>query len=286
MPRMDSRNAGRRHWGMAETPPDAPVPPHPAATLILLRDGVDGLEVLTIERHAGLRFAPGATVFPGGRLEPADHDPAWRASWPTVGTGAGPDMEPPADLPHRVAAVRECLEECGILLAQEAPGPSSSTAVAALRAALAAGEGFGTALAAAGLAPALDRMAALARWVTPETLPRRFDALFYLAPTPPGQEPLCDGGEAVAVQWAAPRRLLAEAAAGRRRLVFATRMTLLRLAGCADVADAMACAVAGPQPPPPILPLLVETPAGPVFRIPAGCGFSPLETPAENVRLG
>ncbi|WP_372399702.1 NUDIX hydrolase [Azospirillum sp. HJ39] len=270
---------------MAETPPDAPAPPHPAATLILLRDGVDGLELLTIERHAGLRFAPGATVFPGGRLEAADHDPAWRASWPT----AEPAVGPPADLPHRVAAIRECLEECGILLAQERTGPAGPpgpSAVAALRAALAAGEGFGTALAAAGFVPALDRMAALARWMTPETLPRRFDTLFFLAPAPPGQEPLCDGGEAVAAQWASPRRLLAEAAAGRRRLVFATRMTLLRLAGCADVADAMACAAAGPQPPPPILPVPVDTPAGPVFRIPAGCGFSPLETPAENVRLG
>ncbi|PWC33898.1 NUDIX domain-containing protein [Azospirillum sp. TSO35-2] len=257
------------------TPLATPVPPQPAATLILLRDGAEGLELLMIERHAGLRFAPGATVFPGGRLEPADQDPGWRAHWP----GA----EPPADLAHRVAAVRETFEECGLLLTRDPPDPAR---VAALRAALADGVGFGLALARLGLAPALDRPAALARWVTPETLPRRFDALFFLAPAPEGQVPLCDGGEAVAALWATPAQALAEEEAGRRRLVFATRLTLLRLASCPDVAAAMACATGGNGLPEPILPRRVETPDGPVFRIPSGCGFLPLETSAERVRLG
>ncbi|AWU95766.1 NUDIX hydrolase [Azospirillum ramasamyi] len=268
---------------MSDTAPRTPVPPHPAATLILLRDGPDGLELLAIERHSGLRFAPGATVFPGGRLEAADHDPSWRGRW------TGPKA--PADLAHRVAAVRECVEECGILLSRD---PVRAAALAGLRQAMAAGQGFGAALAPAGLAPALERMAPLARWVTPENLPRRFDTLFFLAPAPSGQEPLCDGGEAVGALWATPRRLLEEEKAGRRRLVFATRMTLRRLAGCPDTAAAMdgaaACPTAiaggGERLPAPILPRLVETAAGPVWRIPAGCGFLPLETSAEDVRLG
>lgn len=260
---------------MPETAPQSPVPPHPAATLILLRDGLEGLELLVMERHAGLRFAAGATVFPGGRLETMDHDPQWRRFWP--------DGDPPADLAHRVAALRECAEECGVLLSRD---PLASGALDDLRRALAAGEGFAAALARAGAVPALDRMAPLARWVTPETLPRRFDTLFYLAPAPEGQQPVCDGGEAVGTLWASPRRLLAEAGAGQRRLVYATRMTLLRLADCADRAAAMALGRPGPDFPPPIMPRLVETPTGPVLRIPEGCGFSPLETPAENVRLG
>lgn len=273
---MDSLTARRRHLGMSETTPQSPVTPHPAATLILLRDSPDGLEVLVMERHAGLRFAPGATVFPGGRLEAADHHPLWRARWP--------EGEPPADLAHRVAALRECVEECGMLPTRD---PLSSSALADLRRGLASGEGFAAALARVGVAPALDRMAVLARWITPEMLPRRFDTLFFLAPAPDGQEPVCDGGEAVGVLWATPRRLLAEEEAGRRRLVFATRMTLLRLAVCADMAAAMTCAaVSGQGLPAPILPRLVETAAGPVFRIPAGCGFLPLETSAQTVRLG
>ncbi|WP_158280173.1 NUDIX domain-containing protein [Azospirillum sp. TSH100] len=260
---------------MPETIPESPVQPRPAATLILLRDGPEGLELLVMERHAGLRFAPGATVFPGGRLEEADHDPHWRNRWP--------EGDPPADLAHRVAAVRECAEECGLPLTRD---PLAPAALDGLRRALAAGEVFAEALAHTGAVPAFDRMAVLARWVTPEMLPRRFDTLFFLAAAPDGQQPVCDGGEAVGALWASPRRLLAEEEAGRRRLVFATRMTLLRLAGCADVAAAMACARTDGGFPPPILPRLVETPAGPVFRLPAGCGFLPLETSAEHVRLG
>lgn len=265
---------------MSDPAPDTPVPPRPAATLILLRDGPDGLELLAMERHAGLRFAPGATVFPGGRLDAADHDPSWRDHWPDAGvTAAGV----PADLAHRVAAVRECVEECGILLSRD---PPQAATLAGLRTALAAGQGFGAALARAGLVPALERMAPLARWVTPEVLPRRFDTLFFLAPAPPGQQPLCDGGEAVAALWATPRRLLEDESAGRRRLVFATRMVLLRLADCADMAAVLACATGGTALPQPILPCLVETDSGPVWRIPAACGFLPLETSAEHVRLG
>jgi len=260
---------------MPETALPSSVPPHPAATLILLRDGLEGLELLVMERHAGLRFAAGATVFPGGRMEAMDHDPHWRRFWT--------DGEPPADLAHRVAALRECAEECGVLLSRD---PLASGALDDLRCALAAGEGFAAALARMGAVPALDCMAPLARWVTPEMLPRRFDTLFYLAPAPEGQHPVCDGGEAVATLWASPRRLLREAEAGQRRLVYATRMTLLRLAGCADVAAAMACALPGRELPAPIMPRLVESASGPVFRIPEGCGFSPLETPAEHVRLG
>lgn len=260
---------------MFETTPESPVPPHPAATLILLRDGPEGLELLVMERHPGLRFAPGATVFPGGRLEAADHEPHWQTRWP--------DGDPPADLAHRVAALRECAEECGLLLSRD---PLAPAALDGVRRALATGEGFAVALARAVAVPALDRMALLARWVTPEMLPRRFDTLFFLAPAPEGQQPVCDGGEAVDALWVTPRRLLAAEEAGRRRLVFATRMTLLRLAGCPDMAAAMACARPDGGFPPPILPRLVETPTGPVFRIPAGCGFSPLETAAEHVRLG
>ncbi|MBP2307139.1 NUDIX hydrolase [Azospirillum melinis] len=268
---------------MPETAPQSPVPAHPAATLILLRDGPEGLELLVMERHAGLRFAPGATVFPGGRMEAMDHDPHWHRLWRRL----RPDGDPPADLAHRVAALRECAEECGVLLSRDPLAPDT---LDDLRRALAAGEGFAAALARSGAVPALDRLAPLARWVTPEMLPRRFDTLFYLAPAPEGQQPVCDGGEAVGTLWASPRRLLAEAGAGQRRLVYATRMTLLRLAGCADRTAAMALACPGQGPgqgiPPPIMPRLVETPSGPVLRIPEGCGFSPLETPAEHVRLG
>jgi len=254
-----------------------PVEPRPAASLILLRDGVDGgaegLEVFMIERHGALRFAPGATVFPGGRLEAADHAPGWRRFWP--------DGPAPADLAQRVAAIREAFEECGLLLTGDAP---DAARLETLRRTLAAGRGFAESLDEAGLAPAPARAVPFSRWVTPDTLPRRFDTLFFLAPLPPGQTPVMDGGEAVAGLWTTPSRLLAEAEAGRRRLVFVTRMILLRLAGCAGVESALRLAAGRDLS--PIQPALVETPGGRVFRIPAGCGFQPTDTPFEKVTLG
>lgn len=258
-----------------------PVEPRPAASLILLRDGAEGLELFMIERHGGLRFAPGATVFPGGRVDPADHAPGWRAFWP--------DGAVPTDLPQRVAALRETFEECGLLLTADPSDPGSAPVpdpgrLAVLRRAVAAGRPFAGALDEAGLVPAPARAVPFTRWITPDTLPRRFDTLFFLAPAPHGQIPAVDGGEAVAGLWSTPRRILDAAESGTCRLVFVTRMILLRLSGCADAESALRTAAA--CDPRPIQPRRVETPAGPVFRIPEGCGFHPADTPFENVTLG
>src|SRR5687767_245532 len=78
-----------------------PASPRRAATFILLRDSERGLETMLIEPHPDLSFAAGARVFPGGCLSGDDH------------TDGGD-----GDLPLRIAAIRECFEECGILLAR------------------------------------------------------------------------------------------------------------------------------------------------------------------------
>ena len=49
------------------------VTPIPAATVVLLRDGVAGLETLLLRRNAALQFAGGSWVFPGGRIDPQDY---------------------------------------------------------------------------------------------------------------------------------------------------------------------------------------------------------------------
>jgi len=71
----------------------------PAATVVLLRDGTDGAEALMLRRNAGLAFAGGAWVFPGGRVDPGDVDPA----------RPGDEL-----LTARNAAVREAREEAGL----------------------------------------------------------------------------------------------------------------------------------------------------------------------------
>ncbi|WP_207459757.1 NUDIX domain-containing protein [Azospirillum sp. SYSU D00513] len=251
-----------------------PAEPRPSASLILLRDGADGLELLMIRRHAGLRFAPGAMVFPGGGLEEQDHDPDWRDHCRLH----------PDDAAHRVAAIRETFEECGLLLA----GSMGTDGLAGeeQRAAFLpnTGETLLDALRRSGLELATDRLVPFAHWVTPEILRRRFDTLFYLAPAPAGQELRIDAGEAVDALWATPRAILARADAGELKLIFVTRMILRRLAGCADMGAAVLAARERPLV--PVMPVRVETPAGPVFRIRADAGYSPTEFPEAEVTLG
>jgi 8-oxo-dGTP pyrophosphatase MutT (NUDIX family) len=74
-------------------------PPVPAATVVLLRDGTDGIETLMLRRNAKLAFAGSAWVWPGGRVDPTDLDPR------------NPDD---ADTAARNAAVRETEEEAGL----------------------------------------------------------------------------------------------------------------------------------------------------------------------------
>lgn len=75
---------------------------HPAATVVLLRDGDDCCEALLVRRNAQLSFHGGAWVFPGGRLDPEDY----------AGVADPTDVMAAA----RNAAVREALEEAGVTI--------------------------------------------------------------------------------------------------------------------------------------------------------------------------
>ncbi|HEU0172244.1 MAG TPA: NUDIX domain-containing protein [Acidimicrobiales bacterium] len=79
------------------------LPPTPGATVVPLRDGPDGLEVLMIERAAALAYG-GMWAFPGGRVDPGDADPS----------GSGDEVAR-----ARRAAVREAHEEVGLRFAPE-----------------------------------------------------------------------------------------------------------------------------------------------------------------------
>jgi 8-oxo-dGTP pyrophosphatase MutT (NUDIX family) len=246
-----------------------PATPRSAATLILLRDGMRGLETMMIERHAGLSFAPGALVFPGGCLSCDDH------------TG-GSD----GDLPLRMAAVRECFEECGILLARNRKDSSLLDAghtawlVERYRRRLLEGDlAFSDMLASEGLIAAHDLLVPFGHWVTPEIRPKRFDTLFFLAPAPPGQFAEPDGSEVVRCLWDHPQAILQAADNGQARLIFATRMNLARLSQCATVTEALADA--SRQPVIRITPQYIENDDGAELRIPQGTGYRPCTVPAS-----
>ncbi|MGE5200849.1 MAG: NUDIX hydrolase [Acidobacteriota bacterium] len=260
-------------------PPDAirkpPVMPVPAATLLLLRDGAEGLEVLMCVRHDAAGFAAGAMVFPGGKTAAEDLLLLECASNP-AGLDAGA-------LVFRIAAIRESFEECGVLLAR-AHGDDALLSHEALAASIERIKDvsdFGAFVARARVVLATDLLVPFAHWITPVDQPKRFDTHFFLAPAPGDQMAKHDGREAVETRWITPAGAVAAADRGELKLVFATRANLLRLGRSRTVADALETARHARIV--TVEPKLAETPQGPVFRIPADAGYEVTETPVRRV---
>lgn len=121
-----------------------------------------------------------------------------------------------------------------------------------------------------------------AHWVTPEVMPRRYDTFFFLVAAPPNQQALHDGTEAVESVWVDPRGALADAEAGRRTIIFPTRMNLSKLARAASVAEAVSCATR--EPIVTVLPQL-DAEAG-VLRIPPEAGYEISEATFDDLLAG
>jgi 8-oxo-dGTP pyrophosphatase MutT (NUDIX family) len=216
----------------------------PAATIVLLRDGPQGLEVFMVVRHHAIDFASGALVFPGGRVEESDFSLA--ANGALCRNPAGLDKDAMAS---RIAAIRETFEECGVLFARPShsatliDGATLRAVERTHRAPLAEGRvSFESVLTANHLMPATDLLTHFAHWITPRNQPKRYDTHFFLAEAPPEHLAVHDGAESVDSVWITPRQVLTDTAAGRFKLVFATQMNLMKLASYATAAEAIAAA--------------------------------------------
>ena len=160
------------------------VTPVPAATILMLRDGQQGLEVFMVVRHHQIDFASGALVFPGGKVDEGDTNVR------DYCTGVD-DLDDVA-LSLQVAAIREAFEECGILLARQVDGDHliSGEKLQSLhpyRERLNKGElSIREFLSSEGLLLACDQLNHFAHWITPSSEPRRFDTWFLAAPLPEG----------------------------------------------------------------------------------------------------
>ena len=201
--------------------------PIPAATLVLMRRAANGPpELLMMERAAGMAFAAGALVFPGGRIDPDDHEAAKRY----------PDLP---DAAARIAAIRETIEETGV------PGgltpPPDPLTVQRLREALAGGRPFSQILGTDRFALDLEALTPFARWCPNFRETRRFDTLFFIAEAPPGaHRASADAAEAVRAFWSPAAQVLEEVDAGRAHVIFPTRRNLERLARFATIEEARA----------------------------------------------
>ena len=211
----------------------------PAATVLLLRDGPNGVEVLMTRRSATASFAPGAYVFPGGGIDAADaqaHPHARRRA-----------TQSDLHLTQAIAAIRESFEELGILLARHANGQMANTADIAALDRQAPGENFAAQCVARGLTLAADEVFVLAHWITDRDLPRRFDVPFLVARMPDAQTPVADEQEQFEPVWVRPADALSRHEAGDFFIIFPTIRTLERLQHYATV-DSVLAACASEQP--------------------------------------
>jgi len=219
---------------MSSLPPKAAaaVPPRPAATTLIVRDGPPGLEVLMVRRSLQASFMPGAYVFPGGAVDAADgsqaHAERLDESPEQLTRRIGEVTQVGAQaLAFTVAALRECFEECGLWLG--AP-PSAAPDFAALRARLHGGAALADLAAEAGLPLTTSAMQPWSHWVTPVGVPKRFDTLFFACRAPDGQVPSVDEGETTTLAWVHPPEALAAKARGEFPMEFATVQTVASLA--------------------------------------------------------
>ena len=191
-----------------------------AATVLVLREGDGAPEVFFVKRNAGVRFMGGAYVFPGGRLDANDCAPEVPCDLDgeEAARRLGDDDAARARGLH-VAALRECLEESGILLATtDVPDDT----VATLRHALEATPPppLAELLLRHDVTLAARCLVAHARWVTPKLESKRFDARFFLARAPErAHTAVHDGRETVASAWISPAEALARAL--RKEIVLA-----------------------------------------------------------------
>jgi glyoxylase-like metal-dependent hydrolase (beta-lactamase superfamily II)/8-oxo-dGTP pyrophosphatase MutT (NUDIX family) len=217
-------------------PPREPAAVLPAATVLLLRDTPEGIEVLMTRRSAGASFAPGAYVFPGGRIEEAD----------AVAQAVARRRPTQSDLQltQSVAAVRECFEELGVLLARHPDGRAVDPAVvAAMDRSTTSAIALVDQCAAHGLLLATDLVYTLAHWITDRDLPKRFDVPFLVARMPEGQTPTADEAEQFEPCWVRPADALARHQSGGFFMIFPTLRTLERLAAYATAEAVLeACA--------------------------------------------
>ncbi len=235
-------------------------PPLDSATVVMLRDGPTGLEVLLLKRHAASSVLGGAFVFPGGKLDAADAHPdlLQRLDRPAAALHA---QLGEADLPEGkaaslfVAALREAFEESSVLLAHSAAGQSHADTLAAARQHLSQGLAFTSLLTQLNLTLHTEALVPWSRWITPRVpsvTNKRFDTRFFLAHAPQDQIAAHDNHETTESVWLAPRDALTRYWNGDIELAPPQIMSLSHLNRYSSAASALAAAQS--QKPPTIQP--------------------------------
>ena len=264
-----------------------------AATVMLVRDAAEpvpeggALEVFMLRRNLESDFVGGAYVFPGGAVDPDDRqahlEEVCRGRSDAEASALLGIPDDPMDdggLAFWVAAVRECFEEAGVLLAYDASGdvvrlddPVVATRFAEHRRAVDTGaRRLVDVCREEGLQLAVDTIHYFSHWITPVGPPRRYDTRFFVAAAPPAQEALHDDRETIANCWIRP----ADAIERHRRrefdLILPTIRNLEAIGRFATAGDLLRAA-SEIESVPTILPRIVQEDGGVRILLPGDPGY-------------
>jgi 8-oxo-dGTP pyrophosphatase MutT (NUDIX family) len=245
----------------------------PAATVVIFRHAADGgpPELLMVQRAKEMRFAGGAAVFPGGRIDEADR---------VLAAALAPEGDP--DLTAaQLAAVRETLEETGLAIAVTRKVPADEARAA--RALLLRDGALGAVLEAFGWRLDLAGVVPFARWCP--QWDGAFDTRFFLADLGTGAvEIAVDATENTRLFWASAAHALDMADKGEISVIFPTRRNLERLAQFASFAEARDHAAVTPIR--TISPRREERDGELHLTIPEGLGYPVTAQPMSSVKRG
>lgn len=228
--------------------------PRKSSSVLLIRDGVIGLEVFMLKRSEALSFSPGFWVFPGGSVDPSDHN---------LNTD---DDELAA---YRLASVRECFEESRLLLAKG----DCLSAITSINwpAEVPEGKDFLSWLTSNNLQLDLGALYPLAVWTTPKQAKKRFQTYFFVAEAPADQIGQSDGGETVKAAWVSVSRMVQDIDAGIHQLMFPTEMNCKWLNQYRSVAE-VKVALSNHKPP-HVTPRMEKREDGIWLNIPMEAGY-------------
>jgi 8-oxo-dGTP pyrophosphatase MutT (NUDIX family) len=254
-----------------------------AATVMLVRDEPDGLHVFMLRRNLASVFVGGAYLFPGGAVDEADRHTDLEAYCEGRTDGQASEILgiDHGGLAFWVAAVRECFEEAGVLLAYDADDELVRLGDATVarrfqghRDAVDAGSRrLIDVCAEEHLRLAVDHMHYFSHWITPEGAPRRYDTRFFLCAAPAEQTPLHDDRETIANCWIRPADAIERYERGEFDLILPTLESLRAIGRFERSADVLAAAAAAEQAP-TLQPRLAADGHGVRIRLPGDPGYS------------
>ena len=227
---------------------------------MLIRDGQDeeggsSVEVCMLRRNLASEFVAGAYVFPGGSVDPEDHGPQVEAlcrgrsdadASAVLGVESG-------GLAYWVAALRECFEESGVMLARhrragsgddgdllDTSDPAVATRFGTYRDAVNDGRmGLLDICRREDLVLAVDDVYYVSHWITPELAPRRYDTRFFITAAPSGQVAHHDETETIATIWVRPTEALSRESRGEIELLPPTIANLRSIEGFSSTRQVM-----------------------------------------------